>query len=157
MPLGVCGHCGSEDRDDRWVDLTITMSAGPRGPQRWSVVPTRIGAYPLCGACIASPWGEAVRAFLTDQWQAPVRPQGEILLDECSVVCINPAPRWRRRLSAWRADGPMYTRCPHCESVAGLVLIGQADEDEDELPRGPIRRLWAAWQNTIWPPKTLQE
>ena len=156
MPLGVCGKCGSEDRDDRWVDLDITMSAGARGPQRWSTVPTRIAAYSLCGACIASPWGEAVRAFLADQWAGPVPGRAPLVLEECSVVCVNPAPRWRRRLNAWRADGPMYTRCPHCESVAALAIIDQAD-DEDELPRGPAGRLWAAWRDTIWPPKTLKE
>lgn len=185
MPeLGECVRCGRpQDDADGWLYFEMRVSAGQREPARWSVVPTRsTGA--LCWACISGPGGEAVRAVLSDPWAVPIgQAPAPQVQQRCSVVCMHPWPRWRRRLHLTHRGTPYVTRCPHCHDWADLAALADVittqeyddDEPEDDgddlLYR--IRHYWdrrglppdndprpvpqEAGRGTIEPPQTLQE
>jgi hypothetical protein len=137
----MCAKCGSEDRDDDWAELTVILAPGRRGPRRWSAVATMVTGFEVCPACVASPWGAAVKDLLEDPWQVGLRPAN--LTGHCRIQCAH--PRRRHRITI----GIRGYRCPGCGARAHI-------EDLEERPNW-WHRLGGRLNDRLNPVNTLTE
>jgi len=156
MSAGLCGGCGGPLDDDA-LELSVTVSPGPRGGAYTAVVPHHLDRWYLCSACQQTPGAELIMKIVADPWMIAQQARKP----RCEVHCRSPVITRRWVLIA--RDRLARTQCPHCYGPADLIatpdaiimkrtlrmrLTGQTYRrnapDYMRSPRGPARILGGA-------------
>lgn len=119
MTAGVCGGCAGPLDDDA-LELSVTVSPGPRGESFTAVVPHRIDRWHLCRACQETPAAGLLMKLIADPWMMAMPPRPRT----CEVHCLSPVVSRRRLLIA--RDRLERAQCPHCFGPAELIAMPDA-------------------------------
>lgn len=119
MTTGLCGGCGGP-LDDNALELSVTVSPGPRGGSYTATVSHYIDRWHLCAACQETPAAGLLMKLVTNPWMMAVPPRPRT----CEVHCLSPVVGRRRLLIA--RDRLDRAQCPHCFGPAELIAMPDA-------------------------------
>lgn len=120
--IGVCAHCGApDDAGDDWACFDVGMAPGHRVDSLTSVLRTELRDYLVCPACLASPWGAALRTIL-----AHPGARHTVEYQRCTVLCMRVPSRKRRWLGGNLIGARAVVTCPSCWSAADVDYLDDA-------------------------------